>query len=355
MEDIRHKSREISQILTLDFSIKNAIKPFSGTSTLFLLLPAMLYCCSGSPEVHIPSPAICSTKVSLNADIRSMDVFVFKDDLLQKLDCYQRVDDMEEWNGSIVSGSGDRIISILANSPYDRQHWFTLKSRPHLESFPICLEDEVPEHAVMTGEVHAYANHDKAGYSEVRLTPLSSEIVLRSICCDFTGRAYAGAVLSDVRVYLTNVNAETMISCGSDRGPSRIINAGGYNESDAEAFRCKEIIMQEVTGEIGRRILYPDIRLRCYRNECAEESPGNPITRLVIEGCLEGERYFWPIDINRGSGTENGIREGHRYTYDITITRKGSSDPDIPVESDDSIIRQEVSEWEEKERYEVIF
>ena len=356
MKIIEFKSRGNSLVtFTLDFSIKNAIRPFLGISTLFMTLPAVFHCCSGLPEVHMPSPATCTTKVSLDADIDAMDVFVFKDDVFQKLDCYQRIDDMAEWNGSIVSSNGDRIITVLANSPYDRQHWFSLKSRPHLESFRIRLEDERREHAIMTGEVNASVSQGETGHAEVKLRPLTSEIVLRSICCDFTGKPYAGSALADVKVYLTNVNAETIISDDNGSGPTRIINAGRYSENDVEPFACKDIIIQEITGNIGRKVLYPDIRLRCYRNESVEESPGRPFTRLVIEGIIEGERYYWPIDINRDTEDEKGIKEGHRYTYDIRITRKGSTDPDIPVKSEDLEIIQEVAEWEEKERYEVMF
>lgn len=353
---MEHNSREDSFVsVNLDFSIKNAIRPILGITTLFLILPAIIYCCSGSPETAMPLPAVCATKVNLSPAVRSMDVFVFWDDLFQKLDCYQRIDDMDSWNGSIVSGSGKRIITILANSPFGREDWFTLKSRFHLGSFSIRLEDERVDDMIMKGEACVSTGHAGHGTTEISLSPYASEIVLQSISCDFRGRPYAGEELSDVMVYLTNVNAESMIMDENGGGPVRIINAGGYNEDDMEAFACKEIIVQEITGSIGNKTIYPDIRLLCYRNDSVKESPGTPFTRLVIEGTLEGTRYYWPININRDTDTEAGIQEGHRYVYDIRITRKGSLYPDIPVKTEDIIINQEVSEWEEKKNYEVRF
>lgn len=358
MDAITHKSRENSSVtFNMDFSIKNATKPIIGISTLFISLPALVYCCSDPPESYLPSPATCITKVSLNTDIESMDIFVFKDDLLQKLDCYQRVDDMDNWNGTVVSGNGERIITVIANTPYEREDWFSLKSRKHLDSYRINLEDEIRDKAVMTGEAHAVSTSEGYRAADIELKPLTSEIVLRSISCNFEGRPYEGEELSDVRVYLTNVNAESPLSNSTPESPRRIINAGKYCENDVEGFICKDMIVQSIRGKIGRRTLYPDIRLFCYGNESYDEYPGTPFTRLVVEGILDGTRYYWPIDINRESESESesGIKGGHRYVFDIRITRKGSLDPDMPVKTQECIITQEVSEWKEKERYEVMY
>ena len=76
----------------------------------------------------------------------------------------------------------------------------------------------------------------------------------------------------------------------------------------------------------------------------------------MIEGMLDGELYYWPIDINRDADShEYGVLGGHRYIYDIKITRKGSSDPDIPVRTEDFVISQKIAEWREKENYAVVF
>lgn len=346
-------------LFNLYFSIKDAIQPVLGIITLICVLPALVYCCSGSPESIMPAPAAFTTKVDLmqkTSDMESLDIFVFHDDIFQKLDCYQRFEDMSRWKGKIVSGSGARILTAVANSAYNRDDWLSLSSRSHLKDFSINLEDESEENAVMTGEVSVLAGQGNSPASELALRPLSSEVVLRSISCDFTGKPYSGKRLTDVKVYLTNVNAEIPILEDEEGGPRRIINAGGLCEEDVDAFACRDIIVQNIRNGIGKSVIYPDIRLRCYRNEGIKESPGTPFTRLVIEGMLDGELYYWPIDINRDADShEYGVLGGHRYIYDIKITRKGSSDPDIPVRTEDFVISQKIAEWREKENYAVVF
>lgn len=345
--------------INLYFSIKDAIQPVLGIMTLLCVLPALVYCCSGSPETIMPAPAGFATTVDLKqkpSEIESLDIFVFYDDIFQKLDCYQRFSDMKAWNGRVVSGNGQRILTAIANSPYERDDWLSLKSRSHLKDFRVNLEDESGDRAVMTGEVTVSARQGNSLPSELVLRPLSCEIVLRSISCDFTGKPYKNERITDVRVYLTNVNAETSILSDDTGGPSRIINAGGLCEEDLEAFENKDIILRDIRPGIGINVIYPDIRLRCYRNRSITESPGTPFTRLVIEGVLDGHLYYWPIDINRDKDSdEAGIIGGQRYIFDIRITRKGSSDPDIPVRTEDIVISQTIAEWKEKESYTVTF
>lgn len=352
-------SCDTHSLFNLYFSIKDAIRPVLGIITLICVLPALLYCCSGSPETFMPAPAAFATKVDLRqqaSEMESLDMFVFYDDPFQKLDCYQRFEDMSQWKGKVVSGSGERILTAIANCAYERDDWLSLSSRSHLKGFCINLEDESGNNAVMTGEVSVIAGQGYSPASELMLRPLSSEIVLRSISCDFTGKPYSGKRLTDVKVYLTNVNAEIPVLGDAEGSPRRIINAGGLCEEDVESFACRDIIVQKIRNGIGRSVIYPDIRLRCYRNAGVKESPGTPFTRLVIEGMLDGELYYWPIDINReGASNEDGITGGHRYIYDIKITRKGSSDPDIPVKTEDFVISQKIAEWKEKESYAVVF
>ena len=99
-----------------------------------------------------------------------------------------------------------------------------------------------------------------------------------------------------------------------------------------------------------------DIKLRCYPNMASQEGPGSPFTRLVIQGQLDGDVWYWPIDINRGEGcTTEGIEGNCAYTFDIVLTRKGSADPDTAIKTESATIMMEVEKWEEKEEYSVVF
>ncbi len=335
------------------------IPPFLGKLTLLSMLPAFLYGCEGPAEAPVPAETFPVSRITVTDDmegIGTLDIFVFRDDRLQKLDCYQRFDGMASWEGAVVSGCGKRIITAVANSRYERADWIPLKSRSFLKSVPIRLEDERRDCAAMSWETAA-----ELGDSPLRerqnivLRPYASEIVLNSISCDFTGKPYAGEKISDVRVYLTNVNAECHILEEDGEAPKRIINAGRLNEEDVEGFVRPDLIMQEIKGEIGKRTVYPGISLWCYQSNHPEETPGTPFTRLVIEGKVSGTTYYWPININRDTDGEAGVWRNRRYSYDISIRRKGSTDPDLPINTEDILINMEVAQWKEKEEYSVSF
>ncbi len=356
---IGNKRRESENLTFNSFLFKRLFPPFLGNLTLLSMLPAFLYGCGSLPDGMEPAYAPPMSKVTLSYDIAgisTLDVFVFQDDILQRLDCYQRFDTMYGWDGTIVSGSGRRRISAIANSPYGKEFWFPLNSRSYLEGVSFSLEDERRESPFMYGEVSVdtgrYVSHDSA---DLHLEPYTSEIALNSLSCDFSGKPYEGEKISGVRVYLINVSAECGILDKEEAPPRRILNLGKLNEDDMSNFIQPDILMQQVPGMLGKLAANPDIRLRCCQNCCPEETPGTPFTRLVIEGELCGHTYYWSIDINRETDMEAGIRRNRRYTYDIRITGKGTTDPNIPIDKENISINFNVTEWKEKEEYSVAF
>ena len=73
--------------------------------------------------------------------------------------------------------------------------------------------------------------------------------------------------------------------------------------------------------------------------------------RLVIEGKIDGTTYYWPLT----AGGEMGIERNMTYNYNILIRRKGTTDPDTPVEPKDIDIELNIKTWTEKENYQVRF
>ena len=112
----------------------------------------------------------------------------------------------------------------------------------------------------------------------------------------------------------------------------------------------------KIADKASGEAFHPNARFLAYPNTCGEETPGTPFTRLVIEATVDSDRYYWPININRStSGEGNGVERNCMYTYDIVITRKGTDNPDIPVDISGTEINMEVSKWTEKEDYGVCF
>lgn len=331
------------------------IPPFLGIFTLLNLLPAFLYGCSAPEQLQDPPESVEIT-VDLTrspGNIEDLDIFVFRDDRLQKLDCYQKVTDPDIWNRKVISSYGERFIAVCANSRKGIMEWTEISSFSSLQGLSMSLEDDSIECPFMSGLKEVYPGQE-GQRTNLQLSPLSSIVRLQSISCDFSGRPYSGEKLTDVKVYLTNVNAECGIFDEKGILPSRLINAGRLCEEDMEILPDPSILYREMAETVGQKTIYPGIDLLCYPNNSVTESPGTPFTRLVIEGKVCGQTYYWPIDINRENEGE-GVVRNESYIYDIRITRKGTLDPDTPARPEDIEILYKIEQWEERENYKVIF
>jgi hypothetical protein len=207
------------------------------------------------------------------------------------------------------------------------------------------LENERRECLTRTGECRVSAGETG---SEVILKPLVASICLNKLSCDFSGTPYAGSHMTEVRAYLTNINATYGLTDSGINNPERIVNLGMLNSYDLKGFMEKDMIFSEIAPSLDASALSLDLCFLCYPNPGNSNGPGAPCTRLVIEGKIDGLTYYWPISIK-------DIERGCRYIYDIHIRRKGTSDPDIPIELDECEIQFEITPWKEKEEYGVCF
>lgn len=283
--------------------------------------------------------------------IETLDILVFNDDMMQRLDCWQRFEDVSSDIFDTGSMSGKKVFFGCANATFGPEKWRPIGSLSGLYDIKADLEREKRGTPLMTG--HLRCDAGSKGQT-LKLKRLSGEVVLNSISCDFRGKPYDGKKITDIKVYLTNVNASCSICADGSVMPERVINSGRLSEHDLEQFNEPDIICQDMEYDIDKEVKYPYIRLLAYPNNSETESPGTPFTRLVIEGRIQGELWYWPIDINRNSPAP-GISRNCSYIYDVTITAKGSKDPDIPVSFKEAVIKYEIEGWREKEDYTVSF
>lgn len=324
-----------------------------------LALFPLLFSCQSMPEIEKPhaissnGPIVKVAGMNRNLAGSSLDIFTF-DSSAGFLDSYQRYDSFNGTEVHLRSGSGEKSIFACSDGQRMRQEWNIVSSREALEGIHADLRKERRNHLCMTGSGSVDAGSGTT--CEIRMKTLASEVILRSVSCDFSGRAYHDRRISDVKVFLTNVNSQCSLMAEGEVMPVEIINAGGLDEEDMEEMHDPGILMQEITEGITEDISQVDISLLCYPNASRKEGPGTPFTRLVIEGKIDGETFWWPIDINREEGMdEQGIYRCRQYIYDLTITRKGSSDPDEVVDTDAIRLQSIIKPWEEKEEYRVSF
>ena len=354
------KSREIILIQSDTFSQFTILFRETFIYLLFLLLPASFYGCGRMEAPELSEPPVASeyisvkTSAAIEGSILSMDIFSFNDDESERLDSYQRFDEGQFRNNryGISTSAGRKRIIILANAPYDRYEWMDINCSKAHEKKILDLENEDPEFPLMTADCRIEAGH--SFYPQMQA--LTGEVVLRTLRCDFLEEDYSGEELTDVRIYLTNVSASSGIWENVSGCPSRIINSGRLNMEEVNRFQHPEIIYRSLTGPVGIKQMDPGVRFRAFASNHHEESIGTPFTKLVIEGKIRGNTYYYPIAVNRGPGAKDeGFHRNRRYIYDITITRTGLTDPDGIIQEDFAKIDSAVEIWKEKDWYDVRF
>ena len=319
--------------------------PFLGT---LLVIVSTLPCgCSGEMEDYNLIKADIETRTALHfsgscmtSEGSTLDIFAFENDRLSKLDAYQRLENFTGTTAHLTSTGGEKIIFACAASHLRSHEWSSVSSYASLARVTCDLEDEDITSLTKTGECVL----DAGSRSEtISLSPLACEIFLESINCDFTGTPYAGAVLKNVKVYLTHVSASCPLTYRGGNSPTRIINTGLLNEYDLRDFKHPDIIVQDVAEILDKTIIHPSSRLICY--------PNTQDTRIVIEGVIGNETFYWPLRLNEGKRIERNCR----YTYNIRIKRKGVTDPDILIDRKDAEFDMIIKPWKEIEEYGVRF
>lgn len=327
---------------------------YSGTVRVLLrlVLPALLCSCHHAVMEEEPVMMRSIQAMQENLPVKTLEIFMFETGAMRTLDSYQRFEGRMEWEVQAASRKGNRTAFVLANGQWQKEDWMYMNSYEALREVRTDLEQESRDYPAMSGEVEVCADGKQTVW--VELKSLCSEIELRSVSCDFNGKSYEDDGISDIRAYLVNVNAECRLLQEGVIMPERIINMGELNHTDMENMKDPSLLLRYGSNvESGSR-LYTGFRFRCYPNNCPEESPGSPFTRLVIEGKIGSRTYYWPINAGRDNGGD-GIESNIRYVYDVTITGKGSDSPDIPVSSEVMDSEMKILEWEEKEEYVICY
>ncbi|MGM9748218.1 MAG: fimbrial protein, partial [Candidatus Cryptobacteroides sp.] len=283
----------------------------------------------------------------------SVDLFIFNDDRLRRIESFQRLPVISGRVEALTS-EGDKIAVALANAPSGIFSERMPESYTAMQSIKSDLSLENGGSPIMSAQVNWSAH--SSGQVEMSLSRLGSEIFIRSLACDFSGTEYEGEMLTDVSVYLINVNGRCpVIGDGDALAPEEIVNSGHLELSYLEKMQSPQMLYAEIDSPIGKQGVRTDISLYCYPNESDEATVGSPYTCLVIEGKICGRTWYYPIPVNRDNDGRGGVSRNCRYTYDILIRRAGSSDPSIPVVSGAVITGFAVGDWKENDKVTVGF
>ena len=314
-----------------------------------LHFPAFLLACSPLPEAAPdPVPAIRKAQIYIlpsgKTTAEGLDLLFFQQEPLEKLDAWQHLPGAAGGKVEGVSTVEARKLTVLGNLLEGQRSWSDIRTFASLKERTFLLADEDPEHPVLVGTADLPAGSRRT--CQVILRPLLARITLRSVACDFTGRPYAGERLRDVRAYLTYA-ADAYRPFDPEVLPSSWINAGRLDEAGTAALSHPEAVLADIGPSLGGRI-YPSLDFYCYQNPSDGTQFGQPVTRLVLEGRLLGKTYYYPIDLP-------GLEADVQYRLDVTLTRAGTTDPDLPAASGTILLDSRVLDWDGREWNDIHF
>ena len=315
----------------------------AANQVALLQLPAFFLACSELPE-PVPEAPLPKRKVQIyinqtgKTTFQTLDLLFFQQGPLERLDAYQHFGTVSGNRVEGTSSGAARRMVVFSNCVNDIYAWSDIRSYASLYGHRFRLEEECPDNPMMIGTDYLPEGSHRS--CMVTLRPMLARISVRSVACDFTGRSYAGEKLTDVRAYLTYVSRECHPLDTADR-PSSWLNAGRLNETETSELSHPELVLADLGKSLGPRI-YPDLDFYCYPNPADGTVFGQPVTRLVLEGKLQGTTYYYPIDLP-------SLEADVQYRLDITLTRAGTTDPDIPAASGTILLQNEVLDWDERE------
>lgn len=314
--------------------------------TAILQVPAFFSSCervTDRTDVHTETQIYIQwTK---NTTPEAIDLFFFDTLGAQKLDTYQQIPvDPRSSRQYGVSGPGAKRLVALSGTAGLTDPWLDILNYGSLCKKTYRLEEENLDEPQLVAEI--LLDGSSSRISLLNLQPMLSQIRINSVSCDFSGRPYAGKFFSNSKLYLTYAGTEYKPLGPGGGHPVSWINAGALDSLATLALPHPELVLQKGLGDIGPSRQNPAVSFYCYANPGWQE--GIPHTRLVLEGTLDGHLCYYPLEIPH-------LEPARVYSFDITLRRMGSPDPDIPVSSDAALVETLTVPWEIREPVTVTF
>ena len=327
------------------------IGPCSSAASINIILfllsttPAFFNSCvMEDPGENIPTVKQIYILKAEKSNYSHADLFFFDDTPPGALDSYTRC---EVGQDGLIDGAcrnGRKTAVVIVNNPEDDYSWSDICSLEAIKSMEFNLLRDNPQFPSAIGS----AKITPGGKSCIRIDtrPVMCRIKLNSLCCDFHGKEYEGEHLSSLRIYLTNIRTSYSVSGG---GGGSWMNLGGLDGITAGDPSAGGMFLRDLPVPCGDTTMFPETELFCYPNPSGNDSSfAEPQTRLVIEGYLQGEKYYYPISLGK-------LEAGDYIKLDVTITSKGTSDPDTPASSAMVRLTFPIRGWDEAARGTVTF
>ena len=284
--------------------------PYMAAAVFFLLaslLPVIPGCrpspCVNEPLCEDPVGVVAASDTIISmfsvsdagwpdSGIGVLDVFLFSDSGTRPLEKHRRTVPGDTLQ--IVSSPGDKILVLIANSPYA----FNLAAVPNLdaiEQIRVGFPDDDPRLPLMS----AALSFEAGAESKAELQPLMCRIVIESVSNLMSGYRR----LEDPQAFLSGMNPE-----------AELLRYAGF----APSLPQSDTLKIPLPCDIGLFTQYPGTELFCYPNDPGESSMSSPSTVLNLEGSIGGAQRLLSFPLPP-------LRRGCTVRADISFDESSSS------------------------------
>lgn len=262
--------------------------------------------------------------------VSNIQFFAFNGD--GELESYKKVTD--GLSTSLTIRKGSNTIWAVVNAP----DITTVSTLTQLRAVSSSLSDNL-SNFVMAGSMIVNCPEDTfEGLDPISVYRLASRVIVKKVTAEFTNPAYAAATCKLKKMYL--INAPGDINLGRNDAPTVWYAKQAYEDVSGLAdFLSTSGGDHDLNTAPFNTTCYH----YCYPNPTTADtsvaawSPRH--TRMVIEVQLDSETFYYPI-------TLPVLEYGKSYEIEnLTITRKGSTSPDVPVTLSDADFSISVKPW----------
>ena len=261
-----------------------------------------------------------------HSEVASIQFLVFDGEVL---DAYKKV--TSGLSTSITVKTGEKTVWAVANAP-DISNVTTLTQ---LKAVSSTLLNNASNFVMVGSNTGTVPSEDPI---EIEVKRIASRVVVKQVTATFSNPAYAAMSCKLVKMFLINAPGDINLELTS--APTT-----WYAQRTYEAVSGLTDFLSTSGGnhELNTAAFDTDCYHYCYPNPTTADSQSSTWsarhTRMVIEVLLGSETFYYPV-------TLPVLEPGKSYEIEnLTITRKGSINPDQPISLSDATFEISVKPW----------
>ncbi len=282
--------------------------------------------------------------------VNTLEFFIFNADgaAAGVLDAYQKFTTADGLtNLQVKATTGAKNIYVVANS-HRTDYWQGVVTLAEFKEQVSSLTLEDNKDFAMVGSIDATLQATTSLI--LAISRLVARVNLSGIKTTFAGTPYEGMKLSNVKVFLTNVHSSKLFHNNTITTPV-ILNNKALVAADVNNCSMSGMLYDAISTSIGDTGYSTPHYFYAYENVMDAETTKDRFTRLVIQADLDGNTYYYPVNINQegygyvASNGHKGVKRNTAYEINVNILRPGSTNPDEPVEHSVMSCTVNVLDW----------